>query len=413
MVLTGMFNIKWAGMTSYTYKALNEDGNTVTGVIDADTKKLAGSQISQKQLVLLELQEKKSVKEENKHKDLKVPQKAILVFTKQLLSLSRAGLPLVDSLELLSEQADNDNLRIILEDVCDQLKGGKSFSEALKQYPQVFTELYVNSIYIGEVSGNLDKILLSITERLESDMQLKKDLKKAFRYPMFVISVLFIAFVIFVTFVIPRFAPIFEKSRVELPLPTRMIMSINTLFSSYGILVIFVMVIIVIAIGYIYKTDKGKYLIHLYILKLPVYGNLIQKMAFQRFASTLALLNRHGIPLVQAMNTAIRIEPNKVFRDDIRYMQTNLEKGQKIASAMSERHLFSNLMIHMVSVGEVTGSIHEMLENAADYSSTEIKEIIENITVLIEPVVTIILALMVLLLALSIFLPMWNMLGIL
>lgn len=401
-------------MTSYTYKALNEEGGIVTGHLESNSKKEAGIQLNHKNLLLVDLQGKKTQKQNSIYDEqLKVPQKAILMFTKQLLSLSRSGLPLVDSLSLLTAQTPDINLKSILIEICDQLKSGKSFSGTLQKFPQVFSDLYINSIYIGEVSGNLDKILLSLVAHIESEIELKKNLKKAFRYPMFVIGMLISAFTVFITFVIPRFEPVFKKSQVELPLPTRLILSLNDIFNSYGILLIFILIIVGVGTAYLYKTERGGYLIQYYILKTPIYGSLLQKISFQRFASTLALLNSNGIPLVQAMNTAIKIEPNKVFKEDIKGMQINLEKGQKIASAMSEKHLFSKLMIHMVSIGEVTGSIHEMLENAANYTSTEIKEVIENITVLIEPVVTIILAIMVLLLALSIFLPMWNMLGIL
>lgn len=400
-------------MTLYTYKALNEEGGIVTGQLDSGSKKDAGIQLTRKKLLLVELYANRIQKQSVYDGQLKVSQKAILIFTKHLLSLSRSGLPLVDSLSLLTAQTSDTNLKSILEEVCEQLKSGKSFSSTLKKFPQVFSELYINSIYIGEVSGNLDKILQNLVEHIENEIQLKKDLKKAFRYPMFVIGMLISAFIVFVTFVIPKFEPVFKKSQTELPFPTRLILSFNDFFSSYGILLIFVLIIVTVVVAYIYRTDHGGYLIQNFILKIPVYGELLRKISFQRFASTLALLNSNGIPLVQALNTVIQIEPNKIFKDNIINMQNDLENGKKIANAMSNKHLFSDIMIHMVSTGEIAGSISVMLENAAEYSTTEIKETIENITVLIEPVVTIILAIMVLLLALSIFLPMWNMLGIL
>jgi type II secretory pathway component PulF len=400
-------------MALYNYKALNKEGGIVTGQLESVSKKEAGIKLNRQNLLLINLQTNKLKKLNIYDAQLKVSRKAVLVFTKQLLSLSRSGLPLVDSLTLLTTQTSDINLKNILIEICEEVKSGKSFSAMLQRFPHAFSELYINSIYVGEVSGNMDNILQRLVEHIENETKLKKDLKKAFRYPSFVVSMLITAFIIFISFVIPRFEPVFKKSQVELPFPTRFIMSLSDIFNTYGFILLLLIMIFTIVIVYIYKTDKGAYVIHNYILKIPIYGELLKKIAFQRFASTLALLISNGIPLVQALDTVIKIESNKVFKKNIKSMQIDLEKGQKIEIAMSNKSLFSNMMIHMVSIGEITGSIHEMLENAAEYSSTEINEAIENITVLIEPVVTIILAIMVLILALSIFLPMWNMLGIL
>jgi type II secretory pathway component PulF len=400
-------------MAVYNYKALDSTGGVITGKIESGSIKEAGIKLNRQNLLLVNIQANKLQKLNIYEEKLKVNKKAILLFTKQLLSLIQAGLPLVDSLTLLTAQTSDANLKNILKEICEEIKSGESFSLTLKKFPQVFSELYINSIYVGEISGNLDKVLQRLIEHLENEIKLKKDLKKAFRYPLFVLGMLITAFIIFITFVIPRFEPVFKKSQTELPLPTKFILSLNGIFSSYGIVILAIILMLTFGLVYVYKTDRGGYFIHNFILRIPVYGELVRKISFQRFASTLALLNSNGIPLIKALDTVIKVESNKVFKDNIKNMQTDLEKGQKIAMAMSDKSLFSDIMIHMVSVGEITGSIQEMLENASQYSSAEIKEAIENITVLIEPVVTIILAIMVLILALSIFLPMWNMLGIL
>jgi type II secretory pathway component PulF len=262
------------------------------------------------------------------------------------------------------------------------------------------------------VSGNLEQILQSLVSQLENDMKLSKDLRKALSYPAFVIAALIMAFVVFITYVIPNFAPIFEKSSVELPLPTRMILLMSDLFISYGIVLLIVLVVTGLAFYSYYKSEKGKYMTHYYLLKLPLIGDLLKKVSSQRFSSTISILIRQGIPLVQAMTTAIKTESNRVFKENIAKIQEKVESGQSISAAMQITNIFPKMMIQMVSVGELTGTLELMMGNIAEITKLEISNSVENLTSLIEPVITVVLAVMVLFLALSIFLQMWNMMDI-
>jgi len=227
-----------------------------------------------------------------------------------------------------------------------------------------------------------------------------------------VIAALIMAFVVFISYVIPNFAPIFEKSGKELPLPTRMILLMSDLFNSYGIVMLIVLVLAGLAFYGYYRSEKGKYMIHYYLLKLPFLGDLLKKVSSQRFSRTIAILIGQGIPLVQAMNTAIKTESNRVFKEKIEKIQEKVESGQSIATAMDTTNLFPKMMVHLVSVGELTGTLEQMMENVAEFTESDIAGTVENLTSLIEPVITIVLAVMVLFLALSIFLPMWNMLSL-
>jgi type IV pilus assembly protein PilC len=284
-------------MTQFYYKAMNQQGAIITGQLEAQSKEDVGLNLSKKRLTLLSLQQGKEKKQKSRSINLSVPKKSVLSFTRELLALTRAGLSLVESLELLIEQTTNENLQSILVDTCEKVKEGKSFSEVLQRYPRVFSDLYVNTVYIGEISGTLDQILESLIEHLENENQLRSDLKKAFRYPTFVVGSLIGAFILFITFVIPRFEPIFSKSETELPVPTKIILLMSELLTSYGFVLLALFFILGLALWLMYKTENGKYLIHSFLIKLPIYGNLLKKIAFYRFASTLSLLNRNGIPL--------------------------------------------------------------------------------------------------------------------
>ena len=399
-------------MSRFSYKAFDTTGEMRSGSLEANSKDDALNLLNQKQLTLVNLKQERELKKE-KHKNIRrVKPKSVIIFTRQLMALIRAGIPLVESIELLIGQSSDENMQGILKSLSGQTREGNSFSDSLRQFPHIFSELYINSIQVGEASGTLEQVLQSLVSQLENDMKLAKDLRKALSYPSFVIAALIMAFAVFITYVIPNFAPVFEKSGTELPLPTRMILLMSDLFNSYGIVILLVLVLTGLAYYGYYRSEKGKYMTHYYLLKLPLIGNLLKKVSSQRFSRTIAILIGQGIPLVQAMNTAIKTESNRVFKKNIEKIQEKVESGQSIAAAMGTTNLFPKMMIHMVSVGELTGTLEQMMDNVAEFTHSEISSTVENLTSLIEPVITIVLAVMVLFLALSIFLPMWNMLGI-
>jgi len=396
-------------MASYNYKALNDDGQIITGTLTANSREEVAAKLVQQRATLLSLKEGRDKNKVRIHFKAKVKKHSLFLFTQHLQFLLRAGLPLLDSIELLLEQTADENFKTILKNICQDIKDGSSFSRALAKYPHIFSELYTNSIHVGEISGTLNEVLLSILDHLEDEIKFAKNIKKAVRYPLLVMGALIIAFIIFITFVIPKFVPIFEKSSAELPLPTRMLLLCNDIFTNYGIFVLIFLAITVISLFSFYNTNKGRYLIDQYLLKIPIYGNLLRKFSILRFSSTLALLNSNGIPLVNAIETATRVESNSVYKQEINSIRDFVEKGGSIAGALQKSDLFPKLMIQIVSVGEMTGSLDEMLKNVAQFNNAEIEHTIENLTALIEPIITVILGVLVLFLALAIFLPMWDM----
>jgi type II secretory pathway component PulF len=396
-------------MTSYNYKALNHNGEIITGRLTANSRDEVAAKFAQQNATLLSLKKYKDKNKVQVYFKAKVKKHTLLLFTRHLQFLLKSGLPLLDAIELLVDQTADENFKTILRNICQDIKDGSSFSKALAKYPHIFSELYSNSIHVGEMSGTLDEVLLSILDHIEDEIKFEKNIKKATRYPLLVMGALLIAFIIFITVVIPKFVPIFEKGGTELPLPTRMLLLINDIFTNYGIFALIILAILVIALFSFYRTSKGRYVIDQYLLKVPIYGNLLKKFSILRFSSTLALLNSNGIPLVTAMATATRIESNQVYKQEISSMRDFVEKGGSIAGALKKSDLFPKLMIQIVSVGEMTGSLDDMLNNVAEFNNAEIEHTIENLTSLIEPIITVILAIVVLFLALAIFLPMWDM----
>lgn len=399
-------------MAIYSYKAFNNIGTIKSGSLEAGSKDEALNLLSTKQLTPVSIQEKSATKNTNPIKKVKIKSDSVLVFTRQLQSLIHAGIPLTESINLMIEQSSDIRMQQILRTLYEHIREGKSFSNSLRQFPNVFTELYVNSIQIAESGGNFEEILKNLVSQLENEAKISKNLKKALSYPAFLIAAIIMAFVVFATYIIPKFLPIFEKTKTELPLPTHIVIVISNLFHSYGIALFLILVIIGLMCYRFSRGDKGKYKIHYFLLKVPFISSLVIKVSSQKFCQTISILIGQGIPLIQAMDTAIKTESNYVLKEKIENVRRKVENGHSIAAALKTTKIFPKIMIHMISVGEVTGTLEQMMTKVAEFYQLEISNTIESITSLIEPVVTIVLAVLVLFLALSIFLPMWNMMSI-
>lgn len=399
-------------MLDYKYQAINFLGTLKEGTLSAISEKEVIRQLKGQNLALLKLSTIENSSKPIQSKSKKVSKKTVLTFTRQLLALFKTGIPLYDCLQLLMDQSGDENFKDILMDISQQIKSGKIFSEAMRDYPKVFNSLYINSIHMGELSGSLENVLADLIKQIENDIMIHKNLTKAFRYPLIVMVMMLGAVIVFINFVIPNFKPLFEKAGQELPLPTRIILSLSDISGQYGFLILIFSAVISTSIYFIYRSEKGKSFFHNLFLKLPVYGMLLQKIAAQRLANTIALMSKNGIPLYQGLNSAIEGENNVVFKNEIVLMKKKIVSGKSLSDAMKEAKFIPSSMAHLVSVGEMSGSLEEMMSKMAEFSESEVLETIERLVAFIEPVVTIVMAAMVLILALSIFLPMWNMLGI-
>ena len=398
-------------MAQFSYRALNKTGELVVGHLEAGSKDEAASKLSKLNYTPLSLEKKGGMFPSNFSLKAKVKPNTILIFTKQLYSLIKAGVPLLEALHSLNEQTSDENLQKVLKSVTSEIEMGSTFSNALKRHPNVFPTLYTNSIQIGEASGNLDAVLYEISLFMADDIKMKQNIKKATRYPMMVMIALALAFVVFITFVIPKFVPIFEKGGQELPTPTLLILGISEVVTGYWLPLIGAIGLCIFGFTAFYNTPKGKFKVHYYMLEVPIYGQLLRKISIQRFSRTMALLNKSGIPIVQAMEIGVKVETNEVYKQEISKVQQQIEKGVSIAGAMKKSKYFPLLMVNMIAVGERSGTLDAMLYEVSEFNNSEIDQMVENLTALIEPIVTVFLGIMVLILALSIFLPMWNMLS--
>jgi len=401
-------------MGKFTYKARDEKGSLVTGMIEVDSRRAAYMQIDALGLFPIAVSEtrEQSFSFENAFASLRpVRYDDIIFFTRQLQTVIRAGIPMISGLRALEEQTSNARLKAAIKEMVQDIDKGSSLSDALTKQRRLFPELYTSMVKAGEIGGSLEEVLERLATLLEFQLKTKEMLKSAVRYPIFVVTTLVIAFLVLINFVVPRFAVLFRGAKMELPLPTRMLLFVNDIFQNYAVyLVIFVFILI--GAFFLYKrTRPGTLAIDRLKLGVPLIGPIILKICMSRFANMFENLIKVGIPVVRTLEVVSRTVGNEYIAQKILEICGKIEKGLGISRPLREAEIFPPLVIHLVSTGEQTGSLEEMLNEVSTHYDREITYSINRLSTWIEPLLTAGLSLMVLFLALAIFLPWWNMMG--
>ncbi len=398
-------------MPDFEYIAINEAGEKIQSEITAPSEREVVLHLQKLQLTPVEIKPLGSKKTYRRIKR-KIRVKEVILFTKQLYTLLKAGVPILVSLKAIRDQNTDPSFQAMVEKIASEVEAGNSLSSALSLFPRVFPPIYINSIKVGEVSGTLEETLQHMYIYLEEDDRMKKDIKKALRYPALVVLGILVAFLIFTVYVIPNFIPIFTASGVALPLPTRILIGAYNLLSNYGLFIFLGIVLLVAANIYYYRTEKGRFKYHQLFLQLPIFGALLQKSNISRFTKTFYTMNRTGIPLMKAFETLQNTMENEVYKREIGKVAERIKRGEGIANSLRTSSYFPPFVVEMIAIGEKSGSLDEMLQSVSSYYDLEVRETVKNMTSLIEPIVTVILGGMVLMLMLAIFLPMWDMMSI-
>ncbi len=398
---------------SYRYQARDKFGRSVAGQMSAVSDTEVATNLKTKGLTPFSIEpigEKAS-------RDFLAPfrrfkQSDVNAFTRELYTLTRAGLTILASLEVIGEQDRNPVLKKIVEGLIQSIRGGASISDSLQRYPKIFSVLYVNMIRAGEVSGRLEQILERLIFIGEAEEKLQMRVKAALRYPAIVFGALVLAFLFLTNFIIPRFAVLFTQSGVELPLPTRLLLGIHDAFTKYGWVTAILVTALVIFLIRFLKTPTGKLWRDRLMLKVPVFGSLILKSEMSRFARIMALLIQSGIPALRALEIASGSSDNKVIVGAIDKIRVSVTEGTSMTEPMKASGIFPPSVVRMVHVGEETGKIDELLLKVSEYYDMQVEYTVTNLMVLIEPMLIVVLGGMVFVLALGMFLPMWNMIKV-
>lgn len=400
-------------MGNFRYKARGESGKVLAGTLEAPSEEAVIRHLEEMGYTPISVRKEfGGTKQETSglfQRFEKVKEKDLVMMTRQMHSLILAGIPIMTALDILEKQIESVSLKKILSQVQEDIAGGTSFSEALKKFPRVFSDLYVNTVMAGEAAGSLPEVLERLALLLESEQETKKSVKSAVRYPMIAVFVMIGAFFILTTMVIPKFSQIFARMGTELPLPTRILMGMSEVINKYYYIIFPSIAAALFAFYRFSKTKYGRYQIDKAKLKMPIFGPLFIKLAMFRFSKMLATLERSGVPILKIIEIVSLTVGNVIIGDDLKSLRDEVKDGKGISSSLLKKPVFPPMVSSMLSVGEETGKLDEMAESIAYYYDQEIKYMVATLTDLIEPLLTLFIAAGVLLFALAIFLPMWNM----
>jgi type IV pilus assembly protein PilC len=339
----------------------------------------------------------------------RVKDKDIVIFTRQFSTMIDAGLPLVQCLEILSKQTENKTLAKVINDVKVDVETGATYADALKKHPRTFNELYVNMVAAGEAGGILDTILNRLASYIEKTMKLKKKVKGAMIYPAVIIAVAVLVIAIILIFVIPTFAKMFAQLGGVLPLPTRIVIGASKFLSGIGGLIILLSIVgLVIFIIQFRRTESGKKLIDKILLKMPVIGILIRKVAVAKFTRTLGTLIQSGVPILDGLDITARTAGNKVIEGSILQTRQSVSEGKTLSEPLTKTGTFPPMVTQMIAVGESTGALDSMLSKIADFYDEEVDDAVANLTALLEPMLMVFLGITVGFIVISMYLPIFK-----
>jgi type IV pilus assembly protein PilC len=397
-------------MPSYSWKGKGKGGKVQQGVIAADTKESVVALLRKQQILVTAVTEK--------GKEIALPkmgggvkQKEIAIFTRQFSVMIDAGLPLVQCLEILGSQQKNRVFQKVLFEVRQDVESGATLADSLRKHPKVFNDLFCNMIAAGEAGGILDTILQRMSTYIEKRVKLQAAVRSAMIYPAAVVTIAVGVVIVILWKVIPTFAALFEGLGAQLPLPTRITIAVSKFLGRYMWLLALLAGAGAFGLFQYHKTHKGKRQLDRIVLKLPVLGMLMRKIAVARFCRTLGTLLTSGVPILDGLEITARTSGNSIVEDAIMATRKSIEEGKTIAQPLEETDVFPAMVIQMISVGEQTGALDAMLSKIADFYEDEVDEAVENLMALLEPAMILFLGVMIGGIVISMYMPMFSLIG--
>lgn len=396
-------------MPHYYYVGVTASGKQVKGEIQASNKNEVISLLRKKKLRPISIKAKSLELKLSFGSGVKLTD--LSRFTRQFAAMTSAGLPLVQCLDILSNQTENPTLAVAVKQISGDIQGGSTLADALAKHKKIFNSLYCNMVAAGEASGNLDGVLNRLADYQEKAEALRRKITGAMTYPVIVLVVAIGATIAMLTFVVPTFAQMFTDMGGSLPLPTKIVMGISNFLQHYIFLIFAALIGAVVALVYYYKTDNGKLNIDNLKLKLPIYGDLERKSCIARFSQTLSTLLNSGVTILDALEITAKTAGNKVLEKGIIRTLEKITGGLNIADPLKETGVFPPMVIHMIAVGEKTGDLAEMLKKISVFYEEEVNAAVEALTSIIEPVMIVAMGLIVGGILIAMYMPMFDMIG--
>jgi len=399
-------------MAKYQYKGRDAQGALITGQLDAVNAEAVATQLNGRGLIPLSIEE--VVTAAGKSFDFaklfrqRISVDELIIFSRQMHSLNKAGVPIIRALRGLAGSIKNETLKETLYDVADTLESGVDLASSLNRHPEIFSPLYVSVIHVGENTGRLDLAFKQVAGYLELERDTKKRIGEATRYPLFVIVAIVIAIGVINVLVVPAFAKLFSSFNAELPWQTQFLISCSNFTVNNWYWLLLAVIGSILACRYYMATDLGGLNWDRMKLRIPLVGGIFERINLGRFARTYAMVARAGVPIIQALNVVGSAVGNRYIESKINGMRTRIERGENFSRVAQNSGMFSELVLQMISVGEETGTMDELLDEVADFYEQEVDYDLKSLGDKIEPILLLIVAGMVLILALGVFLPMWD-----
>lgn len=404
------------GMESFSYKAVSAAGKDVKGSVEAESREEAARKIKEQGLVPVSIGKQGALDKDVNipiFKGKKIPARDMSVFCRQFASILKAGVSVINALEMLAEQTENKKLKEAIVNTQSNVEKGESLSDSMRQN-DAFPSILIDMVRAGEASGSLENSLTRMAIQFEKDAKLNGIVKKAMMYPIVLICVMIGVVIVMLTFVIPSFMTMFEDLDSELPVTTKAILAMSNSLKNYWYIYIIVVVGIVVGIQMYKRTDNGKHNLDKLKLKIPVFGLLQTKSACASFARTMSTLLQAGMPMIDALEISASTMKNVLFYDGLEKVKNGVSLGLPLSNQLKATGLFPAMVVHMVGIGEETGNVEEMLTNSATYYEEEVEVQTQTLTSLMEPIIIVLMAFVVVLLIMAIYQPMiqlYNTLG--
>jgi type IV pilus assembly protein PilC len=397
-------------MVVYKYIGRTSRGTVKKGVVDASNKQMAMTKLRTQGINPREIEESKSIF----HKELslggKVRNQDFVVYSRQFATLIRAGVSILESTKILAEQTSSKPLKKGLQAVEEDVRSGVSFSDAAAKNSKVFPALFVNMIRAGEATGNLDESLERLAFSYEKQFNLKKKVQSTLAYPVVLLFLTLVVSVFLMLTIVPQFVSMFEDMGAELPMITRLVMGVSESLQSFWYIFLIFFLIIAIIFNFLFKkNEQFNYSVHLLLLKVPIFGKLLQKSAIARMTRTLSSLFSSSVPILQALTIVEKVIGNPVVGKVVRESRTSLEQGSTLSAPLAKSWIFPPLVTQMTSIGESTGSLDYMLEKIADFYENDVDRTVDTLKSLIEPLMIVFLAAIVGTIVMAIMIPMFSM----
>ncbi len=402
-------------MQTFKYVAKDQNAHTVTGKISADNQAIVVEELRKRKLTIISIVQ---VKEAAAGPTVSFGSKRIkgedvVVFARQLATMVDAGIPILQCLEALQEQMSAPQFQSVIGAVKEDIQLGNSLSAAFAKHPKVFDKLFVNMVKVGETGGVLSQVLDRISNYMEKTIKLKNKVQSAMIYPSVVVSMAVIITIVLLVKVVPTFASIYESFDQELPMMTQVLIGVSNALKHYLLYIIAALVVMGIGINRLGRTEKGSMAIDRFKLKMPIFGELIRKVAISRFARTLSTLTQSGVPILESLDIVGKTCGNKVIEQVVESVKNNVREGESLAAPLTKSGVFPPMVTRMISVGEKSGQMEKMLTKVAEFYDDQVDAAVAGLTSIIEPLIIGFLGIVVGFIVIALFMPILNITSIL